>query len=204
VIGNASPKLPAGTPGVVVLVARAAKLDGSNSLSIAVRNNTSEAIERVTASGTIEDSAGNLIGTGSDQGLSPNHLEPGEIAFGYIYFGDISKLPSGAKIDIQLGSTPAADNTFENIRDLQGVRANRVKGSYSVNIVGQVINQYTDPVTGPIGVDVACFDTSGHILFTDRDFASPDTLAPNQKASYTVNLSGACPVYLVAGSGYTP
>jgi len=204
VIGNASPKLPAGTSGVVALVARAAKLDSSNSLGIVVRNNTSEAVERITASGTIEDSAGNLIGSGSDQGLSPNHVEPGEIAFGYIYFGDLSKLPSGAKIDIQLGSTPASDNTFENIRDLKGVRASQVKGSYSLNIVGQLINQYADPVTGPIGVDAACFDTSGHILYWGRGFATPDTLSPNQKASYTISLSGTCPVYLVSGSGYAP
>jgi hypothetical protein len=204
VTGNVSPKLPAGTSGVVALVARAAKLDSSNVLAIVVRNNTSEAVERITASATIENSSGTLIGSGSDQGLNPNHVEPGEIAFGYIYFGDLAKLPSGAKVDIQLGSTPATDNTFENIRDLKGIRASRVQGSYGLNIVGQLINQYADPVGGPIGVDAACFDTAGHILYTDRDFAAPDTLSPNQKAAYTINLSGTCPVYLVAGSGFAP
>lgn len=203
VIGNASPKLAAGELGVVTVVARATKLDGSGSLAIVVRNNTSQAVERITASGTIDDSAGNLIGSGSDQGLNPNHVEPGEIAFGYIYFEGVSKLPTGAKIDIQLESTAAADNTFENRRDLKGVRAGLVKGTYGLSLVGQLINQYTDSVGGPIGVGAACFDTSGHLLYTALDFATPDSLSPGQKASYSMGVSGNCPVYLVAGSGYS-
>lgn len=203
VTGNASPVLPAGKSGVVALVSEGARTDQSGSLPVVMRNNTSHTVARITASGTIQNASGKLIATGSDQGFMPNLVQPGGIAFGYIYFQDPSaSIPPGGKVSIQLGSTPASQDAYENIRELKVENTNLTVGESGKQILGQAVDQYHYRISGPIGVDVACFDKTGRVLDVDSDFASPDNLMPGQTASYTVSLTSRCPVYLVAASGF--
>jgi hypothetical protein len=204
VAGNASPVLPIGKPGVVALVSEGARIDQSGSLPIVVRNNTSHTVARITASGTIQNASGKLIATGSDQGFKPNVVQPGEIAFGYIYFQNFNlAIPPGGKVSVQLGSTAASQDAYENIRELKVENTNLTGGEFGKQILGQAVDQYRYRISGPIGVDVACFDKTGRVLDVDSDFASPDNLASGQTASYTVSLTSRCPVYLVAASGFT-
>jgi hypothetical protein len=204
VTGNASPVLPAGRPGVVALVSEGSHIDQSGSLPIVVRNNTSHVVARISASGTIQNADGKLIATGSDQGLMPNLVPPGEIAFGYIYFQNSNtQIPPGGKVSIQVGSTKASQDFYENIRDLKVSNTNLAAGQFGKQVLGEAADQYHYRISGPIGVDVACFNKAGRILDVASDFASPYNLVPGQTASYTVSLTSPCPVYLVAASGFT-
>lgn len=135
----------------------------------------------------------------------PNLVEPGEIAFGYIYFQNSNiHIPPGGKVSIQLGSTPASQDTYENIRNPKVKNTNLTTGEFGQQILGQAVDQYPYRISGPIEVYAACFNAAGHILEIDSDFASPDNLTPDQVASYTVSLTASrCPIYLVAASGFT-
>lgn len=204
VTGNASPVLPVGRPGVVALISEGARMDQSGELPVVVRNNTSHTVARITAAGTIKNASGKLIATGSDQGFMPNLVQPGEIAFGYIYFQNSNvAIPPGGKINIQVGSTLASQDSFENIRDLKVENTNFTTGESGSQVLGQAVDQYRYRISGPISVDVACFDKAGHVLDVDSDFASPDNLMSGQTASYTVSLTSRCPIYLAAASGFT-
>ena len=81
--------LPAGDPGVVAVVSVATALDSSGSLPVIVRNNTANTIGQIEVT-VARDAAGSLVGSGSSQGFEPVVVEPGEIAWGYVYFGDIA------------------------------------------------------------------------------------------------------------------
>ena len=205
VTGNASPSLAPGKSGVVALISEAAHVNQNGELPIVVRNNTAQAVERITASGTIQDASGKLIATGSDQGLMPNLVQPGEIAFGYIFFQNSNiRIPPGGKVSIQLGSTPASQDAYENIRALKVENTNLTTGEFGKQILGQAVDQYRYRISGPIEAYAACFSSGGRILDIDSDFASPENLMPNQVASYTVSLTTShCPIYLVAASGFT-
>ncbi len=205
VTGNSSPSLPSGSPGVIALISEAPQLNESDELPIVVRNNTAQAVERITASATIRGVSGKLIATGSDQGLMPNLVQPGDIAFGYIFFQNSNlRIPPGGKVSIQLGSTPASRDAYENIRALRVSDTNLTSGEFEKQVLGQAVDQYPYHISGPIEVYVACFNSHNRIVNLDSDFASPGDLKPKQMASYTVNLTTPhCPVYLVAASGFT-
>ena len=73
-----------GEPGEVSVVATAAGLDRGGSLNVGMRNNTTGNVGRIELAGTARDAAGTLVGSGSDQGIDPAIVAPGEIAFGYV------------------------------------------------------------------------------------------------------------------------
>jgi len=141
-----------------------------------------------------------LVASGSDQGFKPNVVPPGEIAIGYVYFGYDSNLPKGWTVEFQTSGTPTAKTRFENIRDLDVVEYNQI----GKKIVGSLSNPHSEPVTGPIGVNLTCFDKDGRPLSHHSDFAEPDTLAPGDKTSFQIELfNSPCPVFLFGGSSFT-
>ncbi len=99
--------MPTGTPGEVAVIAQTAGLDRSGSLPVVVRNNTDSAV-----SGIELDRAGPprrrvLAATGSSQGFEPAIVEPGEIAFGYVYF-DYDAEVDGAEFELSVSSDDGA------------------------------------------------------------------------------------------------
>jgi hypothetical protein len=199
--GNASPTLPAGGSNVVAVIAIGRY---SDTLPVVVRNNTSQTITRIKVTGTANDPSGNLLVSGGDQGFMPDVVRPGEIALGYVYFGG-KQLPSDAIFKLEATATPQAENNFDNHVDLTVTQARHVGDS----IVGYLKNESPRKAMGPISVIVECFGADQQLqrdyeAFTDKDMAVPEATVP-----FTIDLTEAsggndpCPVFLVAGGGFT-
>ena len=131
--------IPAGDPGVLAVVATAAAADRSGSLAVMVRNNTADTIGQIEVAGLARDAAGNLAGSGSSQGFDPVVVEPGEIAWGYVYFGDLT----GDGLTFELTTNGEEPNTY--FLPVEVTEFN-VTGD---QIVGVITNNLTVGVSGP-------------------------------------------------------
>lgn len=193
--GNALPLMPQGNVGELSVIA-VGPYDG-NVLPIVVRNNTGQDVIRITATAAAKNPAGQLIASGGDQLFNPNLVRSGGVSIGYAYFGG-AQLPPDTTFDIELASTPATEDRFENVRDLEVVEASTVEG----RVVGTLQNTYDEVLTGPFGISAACFDEAGTLLSHLRGFTTKDQLAPDETVTFQVdNFSGSpCPLFLVAGS----
>jgi len=200
IYSSSAPNLPQGEPNSIAVVAQGTSLSMSGTIPLIVRNNTDQTVIRIKASGTIRDSTGILVASGSDQGFNPNVVRPGEIAIGYVFFGPNDSRPKVWKVEFQTSATPIEKSRFENIRDLDVVEVNKV----GKRIVGSLSNPYSEVVIGPIGVKAVCFDSSGSLLSSEMTFAEADVVEPNGKTSFQIDsISATCPSFLLAGSGYT-
>jgi len=204
--GNFSPRLPVGAPGRLSVVARG---PGSSAVGtvipIVVRNNTARTAVRIHVSASALSTSGRLLATGEDQTLNPNVVKPGEIAFGFVYFEDVT-LPANARFRFNLTSTAPANVQFENIRDLIVVESHRIQE----RVLGMLRNGYPVHLTGPIGASVACFSTSGRLLYVADDFTDQDQVGPRGTLPFQVDVSApygtaglSCPKYLIGASGFT-
>lgn len=201
--GTAAPVFPAGSPNQLAVVAQAGLTlpvpSGGEPVPIAVRNNTTRTVTHVTASGTVHDSTGKPVATGSDQGFHPALLEPGQFALGFIYLGVGTSVPSGSTLSVQATATPSAGpNTY--FADLLVTEVNDT----GQQIVGTVKNPRDHAVTAPYSVDVFCVDSSGTLLNEFGGFADVSTdLAAGGTSPFTVSLYGSqCAQFLIGASGY--
>jgi hypothetical protein len=188
--------LPAGDSGEVTVIAQTAGLDGSGSLPIVVRNNTESTVYQIDVTGRARVD-GTLAATGSSQGFEPAVVEPGEIAFGYVYFDYDADL-QGA--EYELAVTAESDTSFKLPAVIDEVSAT------GDAIVGVVANTGSVEITGPVAVAVACFDGSGAFAGHAFSFTNEDDIAPDGgTASFRVDLyddAVACEIGLVAASGF--
>lgn len=188
--------IPDGDPGVLAIVATAAALDEGSSLPVIVRNNTSKTIGSIDVTGLARDASGNLAGSGSSQGFQPALVAPGEIAFGYVYFGDVA----GEGLTFELTATGEEPDTFFSSVPVQITELN----VSDEQIIGVVSNGSSDLVGGPISIDGVCFSTDGQLLGTIGGYAEQEELPAGATGSFSIRLySGPCPVGLLAASGYT-
>lgn len=190
--------LPAGTPGQLSIIAQAGTLDRSGSLPIVVRNLTDRPVADLAVTGTARDSSGALVGSGSDQGLNPFIVGPGEIAIGYVYFG-LDGLPPGATFDLSVTGTDPSD-VFAGEIDLVVAEHNRTSDS----IVVMLRNDTDKKASGPIGLILMCFDDTDMPTTTQMTFTDQDDAPPAASVSATFNFFGEppCDRYIVGGSGY--
>ncbi|MEJ7648614.1 MAG: hypothetical protein WKF57_06105 [Nakamurella sp.] len=198
--GTAKPKLSAGTPGEVSVVAQAAFTegglgDGSGMVPVILRNNTDETVFDLKMTATASND-GKLVGAGSDQGVSPSVVRPGEIAMGYVYFSG-GETNSKSKVEISVESSSNAGYYI----DIPVTTINAV----GTDLVGQVSNPSSEKIGGPIRIATGCFDGDGNLLFVDTiNFADKDELAPGSKSGFSVSLyDKSCPTFLVGASGNT-
>ncbi len=190
--------LPAGEPGKLSVIAQASTLDRSGSLPIVVRNMTDEQVARIEVTGTARDASGALVGSGSDQGLTPYLVGPGEIAFGDVYFG-FDGVPEGTTFELSVsGADP--DDVFAGKVDLVVTEHNSAADS----IVVALRNDGDKEVSGPIGLSLMCFDEAGVPTDTGWGFTDQDTVPPGATVTGTINFYAdpPCERYIVGGSGY--
>lgn len=187
-------ELPVGDPGAVSVVTVAAALDRTGSLPLVVRNNTTKSVGAIDVTGIARDSSGGLAASGSSQGFKPVVVAPGEIAYGYIYFGD--GVPADATFELSVSADPV-DEYFMPVL-ITELSAN------TDQIVGILTNDTGTHVSGPIGVDAICFESSGNtIVSTQGSYAEQDDLAPGATGSFSIDLFGdPCPRGLISASGY--
>ncbi|WP_454301889.1 hypothetical protein [Salana multivorans] len=190
--------LPDGEPGALSVVTQAAMLDRSGSLPIVVRNLTDRPVARVEVTGTVRDASGALIGSGSDQGLTPFVVGPGEVAIGYVYFG-IEGLPDDATFELSVTGTDPADIFLGEI-DLIVTEHNRTEDS----ILVMLQNDTDKEVSGPIGVQMMCFDEAGVPVDTHTSYTEQEAAAPGGSVSTSFSFYGDAPCerYILGGSGF--
>lgn len=198
-VGANVPDFPSGEPNVISVVAQATQLDSTGSLPIVVRNNTGGPVNRIKVAASARDDKGELVASGSDQQFLPNVVPAGEIAIGYIYFGFDTRLPKGAKIQFQSSATPLESVRFENIRDLDIAEFKQV----GKKVVGALRNNSSETISGPVGVRMTCFDSTGIPFATHSDFAEPDTLPVSGQSSFQIEMfSKPCQSFLLGASGF--
>ncbi len=198
--GNAFSLLPAGDADALSVVAVGA-YDGSH-LPIVVENATGEDVEGIQVS-TIARVDGELIATGTDQGLSPRIVVAGGLAFGDVYFGD--DLPEDVTFEFEVSAAPAAEDEATT-RDLIVAEVNGTDTA----VIGILRNPHAMTIGQPVVyVNIACFDESGQLLdvgygqanktAVDPDATTPfEHVLPNMAAALETETG---PRYLVTGNG---
>lgn len=193
--------VPDGESGELSVVLQGLAIDDSGSLPVVVRNRTSDTVFNVEATATARGADGSLAGSGSSQGFAPTTVAPGEWAFGYVYFG--GSVPAGAEFDIT--ATAETESGFIGSVDVKPVETNIVPSEFSgQQIVGIVENGTEQEVSGPVSVQVMCFDQAGSALVkTHSGFTDADSIAAGGTASFSVDLfEDPCPNFAVGASGY--
>lgn len=183
---------PAGDPGELTVISTGAQ-DDDDAVTIIVRNNTSDPIGQIEATGTARDAAGALVGSGSSQGFKPVVVAPGEIAYGYVYFD--GGFPEGSTFEFDV----AGEEVDTYFRPITITEINNTGDA----IIGGVSNDTGVDVTGPISVDVLCFAADGTTIGHKGGYAEQSDLADGATGSFSISLYGnECPIGLVAASGY--
>ena len=177
-------------------------LEGTNitqAVPLIVRNMTEDAVVNVEVAGLARDQDGVLLASGSSQGFSPNLVAPGEIAFGYVYFGFDADLSRAATTEWTVSATPSTSEFLIGTVDLVPTEWSSAGSS----IIVLLSNDTAEVVEGPIGANAACFDSSGEFTDVARDFADGDTVDPQSSVGAQISpYQFACDTYLLAGSGY--
>lgn len=185
--------LPEGDPGELTIISTGAQDELSDAVTIIVRNNTSDPIGQIEATGTARDAAGALVGSGSSQGFKPVVVAPGEIAYGYVYFD--GGFPEGSTFEFDV----AGEEVGTYFRPMTITEINHTGDA----IIGGVSNDTGVDVTGPISVDVLCFAADGTTIGPRGGYAEQDDLADGANGSFSISLHGnECPIGLAAASGY--
>lgn len=188
--------LPAGDPGVVAVIAHTGVLRRSGSLPVLVRNNTSKPVGQIEATGRARLD-GQLVGTGSSQGFQPALLQPGEVAFGYVYFS-YDGLPDGVEFELSASGREPSD-MFGKLPAIVTEIAHTGNA-----IVGIVTNDGDEVIEGPISVDVACFSSDGAYTGTADAFTEEGAIAPGGTGSFSIDLyDGACDNGIAAAAGFS-
>jgi hypothetical protein len=195
--GTAFDLVPPGNSGELAVVANGV-YDGM-SLPVLVRNNTDEALIRVSVSVSVRDASGALLAVGEASDLTPARVEPGSYAFGSAYF-DFASLPSDATFEFQAVGESVESALFIGQFDLL-IQESSYLGD---RIVGTAINEQSETIQGPIGVDAACFGADGSLLGIANDFAAAETAASGEAIPFQVTLYNvaSCDLYLIGASGY--
>lgn len=199
VVGNVT--VPDGEAGELSVVLNGTAVDDSGSIPVVVRNRTSGTVYNVETTATARGADGSLAGSGSSQGFVPTKVAPGEWAFGYIYFD--GTVPAGAEFDIT--ATAETESGFIGSVDVKPVETNMVPSEFSgQQIIGIVENGTDQEVSGPIGVQVLCFDQAGSaVVETHSGYTDADSVAAGGTASFSVDLfEDPCPNFAVGASGY--
>jgi hypothetical protein len=200
--GTATPNLPAGDAGKVTVVQTSNALGESfyhGAYNIVVRNNTDKTVSNIGVTGTLR-SSGALVGSGDDQGFEPPVLQPGEAAFGLVFFENADSIPADATFDFTVtSSTYDAGDAFSH--EIQVTEANRVPGASSNDhdtVVGSFTNN-TDKTLDSASATVHCFDGDRYLDDFDGHFSGE--LAPGATGTFSATLFENCPSFLVSASG---
>lgn len=184
---------PPGDSGELAIISTGAQDELSDSVTVIVRNNTSEPIGNIEATGTARDAGGALVGSGSSQGFKPVVVAPGEIAYGYVYFD--GGFPEGSTFDIDV----AGEEVGTYFRPITITEINNTGDA----IIGGLSNDTDVEVTGPISVQVLCFAADGTTIGSHGGYAEQDDLDSGATGSFSISLYGdECPIGLAAASGY--
>ncbi|MGH9920298.1 MAG: hypothetical protein ACRD6W_15705 [Nitrososphaerales archaeon] len=166
---------------------------------IVIRNDTSAAVAHVDIAAATSDTTGKIVASGQSQDTDPSVIQPGQWALSFIYYEPGTALAPTDTLTFSFQTSPA-DTSSYNTAAIQVTQAN-LSG---MSIAGGVQNTTGHPVTGPISIDVYCFETSGHPTYEQGGFTSGSgDLAPNGSDTFQITFYGQqCPLFLVGASGF--
>lgn len=200
--GNAAIPYDAGEAGKVSVVHYNVHSKNNRVVYVVVRNNTDSPVTSVDVSGVVRTAEGAMLGVGSGVSFEPQYVESGAISFGAIVFN--LDLPKDAKYEfdaeareLSLGNTEQGD-----LQVLEFTFAEASANSFGQGrVYGLLKNTGGKTVTGPIKVNLYCFERDGSYsnwsAFPPKDNADPDQTIP-----FEVTLYSACPTYLIMASGF--
>ena len=193
IAGTASAKFSTPAGDGPTIVAQGEKLNIGGSLPVVIRNDGDQPVWRVTVAGQARNPAGKLIGSGADQTLKPNFLEPGQIAIGYVFFGG-DTLPASTKYELSVG---AESGPYENIRDME-ISETSASGD-TIHAVAK--NRWDVPLTLPSAY-AACLDGK-RLLDVIQAFGTTDPVPPGGQTTFSLeSFDRPCPNFLIASTGF--
>jgi len=209
--GTAHPTFTSGTPGSLeVIDVGSPNVIGSGDgteVPVEVWNGTLQSVSGVDISGPAM-SGSTVVGSGDSQDVEPGVLDPGEVAFGMVFY--TQDLPSGVTFTLTAtGSTDTA--SYQNARVVQANYSASGGLAGGPDVVGTVTNPGIVSITYPVPTDLYCFSSTGVLLSVGESFVDGNAgLAPGASGSYAVDVptdsSGSplpCPTFLVGSSGTT-
>jgi hypothetical protein len=190
--------IPEGGDGTLDIVL-IGKPNGSE-VPVVIRNDTDEALQDLTVSGTARDSGGALIGSGSADDLVPSIIQPGEWGFGSVSFG-AADLPADAGFDLEAQGSPFDPTDIGDV-DLETKEVRQTTGENGGQIVGILENTSDAKVLGPISVLAICFDGDEPVA-TVSGYTDIDDVEAGGTTPFSLDLfDTACPAFAIGGSGY--
>lgn len=191
-VGNAVLKLPVPKDDFDVIVLKRE----DDLLTILVRNNTDQAVKQINVDATARSANGDLLAVTQAIGFRPAIVRPGEVTFETLYFND-AKLPEDVLFEFDVNSSNADPN--EGAGDLQ-ISENKFLEN---RFVGILANPGKVEVTGPIEVQVLCFDADGGFMKHYSNFTTKDKVAPGKTIPFQVDIRNSCPTYLMFATGFS-
>ena len=110
-VGDGTPLLPAGRPGVLDVITVGAPVKWL--VPIVLRNNTDETMVLNNVHGIAHDAIGALIATGETGSfISPSVIPVGQVAIAGVYFNSQHHLPPATVLAFELDAEPASASRF--------------------------------------------------------------------------------------------
>jgi hypothetical protein len=199
-VGNATPVVPEGEPGVISLVYAAPSIDvRQEKMGFVLRNNTGRTLVVPEATAEARTADGTLIAVAEVVDLGPLVVGPGEIIVGSAYFGVGAGLPPDAVLTVDVSES----DTPEDFRPvpLTVIETAHVPGDPLTQVDGIVRND--SDVTMEFGGNalIACFEPTGEMIVGWGAHVDFDTLAPGETASFSQTITDPCPTFLAYAWG---
>jgi len=177
------PKLPAGKPGTVSVVAQGAygQYSPGTVLPVVIRNATTKAVSGLYVTGTALSPKGHALADGQDEGVQPAVVAPGGLALAFVRFG--GSLPAGTRFRLTVAETPAGlDTGYSSPTDMPLSGLRYLRGQ----LTGTGTNTTRRKVYKTFDVFAACFDRSGALVAFGKTFGKKAEAAPGQKVPFTL------------------
>jgi hypothetical protein len=202
------PKLPAGTPGTISVVAQGkyGSYSPGTILPIVIRNNTKRPVTGVHVTGSAVDPKGHVIAGGEDDGAQPVVVPPGGLALDFVRFGG-ANLPASTRFKLIVTDTPPEAVTgFSKQVDVSIPAVRYARGK----VVGAAKNATRKRVSRPVVVLAACFSRSSVFVDFGKAFGARSSAAAGQTIPFSVDFTRggkrrapACAHVLVSMTGYS-
>jgi hypothetical protein len=202
------PKLPAGAPGKIAVVAQGkyGSYSTGTVLPVVVRNNTRRAVTGIHVAGSAVDAKGNVVAGGEDDGAQPVTVPPGGLAIDFVRFGG-ANLPTSTRFKLIVTDTPSEAVTgFSKQVDISIPSVRYTRGK----VVGTAKNTTRKRVSRPVVVLAACFNRSNALVTLGKAFGARSSAGVGQTIPFSVDFTRggkrpapACAHVLVSMTGYS-
>lgn len=201
--GTAHPNYPAAIPGKVAVVSNAAPVTdptGSTVLPVIVRNGTSKAVTDLKISSPAMK-AGQVVASGESQDVVPSTLQPGQVAFAYLFFESGPVTATDTFQFTVTSSAPDNSNPFHSV-DMNVTQASVQPGQFGTTAIAGAFMNPSSASASPVAIEVYCFDAGGTMITGQSGgFASQENIPGSGSGSFSVDLQAACPTFIVGATG---